>query len=120
MWPAGGPALAQIRGVGRSFGDEPASLGSQPRRHDSHVLDDIERPRLLPFEIGRGLQPVQLVAVAPQQDEASEVPAVRPQERDLKAVNLSVLLETGVVGPSSPRRPSPLDPRGLCEPIQSR
>ena len=67
-------------------------------RHDADVLDNEVSAQGHAFELRRGAQLAESIPFAADQDEAAEVATVRLEDPDLKALDLTSLLELAVVG----------------------
>ena len=76
------------------LGHEPIAKG---RAHDPEVLDDEISSHGPPLELLAAAKARELVLVAAQQEKATKFPAVRLEDNRLEALDLTFLLEPGIV-----------------------
>jgi hypothetical protein len=76
------------------LGHEPIAQG---RAHDPEVLDDEISSHGPPLELLAAANARELVLVTAQQEKATEFPAVRFEDNRLEALDLTFLLQPGIV-----------------------
>src|SRR5438552_3416794 len=85
-------SAAQVRGVALERGEQFLDAGAEGRVDHPEVLDDDERARQELVELLGRDHPVQLLALALDQEETPEIAAVRLQEDGFKAFDVLLRL----------------------------